>query len=87
MLCSKGVGTCFRSIKRVQRQSRKYMEETFRPKVQGHVSQRSLEQSASDGEEGVDRHGRVPKIKEPMFYSSHISPKRSIMGARGSMVI
>ena len=25
MVCTKGVDTCFRSIKRVQRQSRKYM--------------------------------------------------------------
>lgn len=86
-LCSKGVDSCFRSIKRVQKHSRKYVGETFRSKAHGHVSQRSLEPSASDGEEGFDKHGRAPKIKESLFYSSKISPKRSIMGARGSMVI
>lgn len=87
LLCSKGADSCFRSVKRVQKHSRKYVEETFRSKVHGHISQRSLEPSASDGEDGIDKHGRAPKIKEPMFYSSYVSPKRSIMGARGSMVV
>ena len=62
------------------------MAETFTQRGNQSIGSLGLEPGEAD-EGTVESHHKVPRFKEPKFYASNVSPKRSIMGNRGSMVV
>ena len=63
------------------------MAETFTQRGNQSIGSLGLEPVEGIEEGTTIDSSKVPRFKEPKFYAANVSPKRSIMGNRGSMVV